>query len=403
MLPAEKKHYRKGLALGMTLAETFSVLVFILLLASAALLGREALSKEQAEAGRADAEEELADAEVDRAILEGMALGGDSSYINSDAWLQEARRLGAKADSAERAATEAAERERAARALLADDGGDDEADSLLDQAGRIARLEDSVARSEQALARQAARIDSLESAAEETGRFGDALRRQLAGRRDLTAAQVDSVVARAGRAKQLEEDLENARAVLRSADARRREAYRLLAGSAADSLNAVADSLERAVESIARERDDAVGRAEHRENQLRQLEGTGIDPSPCWYTEATGLEFILRVELTDGGMRAFHAFPPARGGDAAVAHALAIQEGREYAPADFLRLTQPIFAMGQARTESFGPKGCRFWVQPVDRTGDRKEVFRERVRQLWQRFYFRWTDGAGPAGPGGNA
>ena len=38
MLPAEKTHYRKGLALGMTLAEIFCVVVFVLLLACAVLL-----------------------------------------------------------------------------------------------------------------------------------------------------------------------------------------------------------------------------------------------------------------------------------------------------------------------------------------------------------------------------
>lgn len=38
MLPAEKTHYRKGLALGMTLAEVFCVVVFIMLLACAVLI-----------------------------------------------------------------------------------------------------------------------------------------------------------------------------------------------------------------------------------------------------------------------------------------------------------------------------------------------------------------------------
>ena len=392
-LPAEKKHYRKGLALGMTLAETFSVLVFILLLACATLLGRETFSRKQAEEG-------LADAEVDRAILEGIALGGDSSWINTDVWLEEARRqrrqkeeAEARAEDAERAASEAFAREEAARALLAGVGlAPEGVNLLLDQADQIVRLSDSVARSGEALRRQAAQIDSLELLAEETGRFGELLRTQLERKSGLTPAQADSVVARARRTEQLQRQLADARAAVRSADARRREAGRLLAMSAADSLDAATDSLERAVESIARERDDAVGRAKHREDQLRQLRrGSGIDPPPCWYDEAARRpQFIFRVELTDGGMKAFRAHPPGRDSDPAVAHALALEEGREYAPEDFARLAAPIYALGLARTESFGPAGCRFWVQPVDRTGHRKDVFQERERQLWRHFWFRW-------------
>lgn len=40
--------------------------------------------------------------------------------------------------------------------------------------------------------------------------------------------------------------------------------------------------------------------------------------------------------------------------------------------------------------EAFGAMGCRFWIRPVDATGDRKEVFQERQRALWRRFWFRW-------------
>lgn len=392
MLPAEKKHYRKGLALGMTLAETFSVLVFILLLACAALLGRETLSRRQAEEG-------LADAETDRAILEGMVLGGDTSWIDTDAWLEEARRqrrqredAEARARAAEQEAARAFARAEAAQVLLDGGGAVTEAERLLEQAGRIAGLRDSVGRNEATRRRQAAKIDSLEAAAEEAGQFSEALRRQVARRRGLTPAEADSVVARAGRAEILERQLRDARAAVRAADARQRDAGRLLAATATDSLHALADSLKGAVASAARERDDAVGRAEHREDQLRRLrQGSGIDPPPCWYDEAARRpEYILRVELTDRGMSTFHAFPSGRADDEAVARALAFEEGREYAPDDFARLAAPIHALGLARTESFGPAGCRFWVRPVDRTGDRKAVFQERERQLWRHFWFRW-------------
>ena len=48
------------------------------------------------------------------------------------------------------------------------------------------------------------------------------------------------------------------------------------------------------------------------------------------------------------------------------------------------------YQIGVSRTEQFGPMGCRFWILPVDLTGDRKEIFRERESQLLQRFWFRW-------------
>ena len=71
-------------------------------------------------------------------------------------------------------------------------------------------------------------------------------------------------------------------------------------------------------------------------------------------------------------------------------HVAAIEEGREYDPATFLRLTLPFYEIGVSRTEPSGPLGCRFWIRPADLTGDRKEVFRERESQLWRRFWFRW-------------
>ena len=74
----------------------------------------------------------------------------------------------------------------------------------------------------------------------------------------------------------------------------------------------------------------------------------------------------------------------------AARHSAGIEEGREYSPAEFLRVTQPFYALGVSRTDAFGAMGCRFWIRPVDRTGDRKEVFQERQQALWRRFWFRW-------------
>lgn len=78
MLPAEKKHYRKGLALGLTLAETFSIVVFILLLACAVLLRFEQHRRDTAEA-------RLDTARVDLHITREMLDAETASWGNADA------------------------------------------------------------------------------------------------------------------------------------------------------------------------------------------------------------------------------------------------------------------------------------------------------------------------------
>ena len=143
-----------------------------------------------------------------------------------------------------------------------------------------------------------------------------------------------------------------------------------------------------------RERDDAVGRAEYREAQLEQLSrGTGVDPPPCWLDGEGNPEYVFRIELTDRGMRIFKIAPRHRiaGDPEAARYSEAIEEGREYSQAEFLRVTQPFYALGVSRTEAFGAMGCRY-LDPAGGCGpgDRKEVFQERQRALWRRFWFRW-------------
>lgn len=390
MLPAEKTQYRKGLALGMTLAEIFSVLVFILLLACAVLL----------KAVGDQAEEELQETEVDLAIAREALHRGDTSWVNTDAWFEEARRLRQEAADAEeraqaavRQAEEAVAESAAARALLdsAGVGAGEAEDRLLDQAVQLAALRDSVARIEARRRDQAERLAVLESDAERRVSAARILREQITQHEDLTADQADSVVAQAVRAERLQEDLADARRAVHAMDARLRAASALLEGSAADSLGAVADSFKNALAEANQERDEAVGRAEYREDELNRLrQGSGVDPPPCWMDAERRPEHIFRVELTNRGMRVFHVAPSRRADDAAMAHAGRIEDGREYVPEDFLRLTQAIFAEGRRRTASFGAAGCRFWVQPVDRTGNSKDIFQERQRQLWTRFWFRW-------------
>lgn len=403
MLPAEKTHYRKGLALGMTLAETFSVVVFILLLACAALLLdlRDARNKVVDELE--DTQDELEDRQVDLAIADALLLGGDTSWTNTDAWYEEARRLRealtaaeARADSAEGELDETVARADSAEARLRNIAGADAQESVrrtAEQADQLGVLRDSLRRVQERLGGQEARRDSVEARMADAERVVESIRSQVARYRSLTPADADSltpadadsIVAQAARADLLSQELEDAREAVRSSDARRREVERLAAGSPPDSLRARLQRSER-------DRADAVGRAEYREAEIERLtQGRGVDPPPCWMTADRDPQHIFRVELTNRGMRLDRIVHERYANDPAALYAnREIEDGREYSPAEFLRLTEPIYRMGRDRTDAFGEDGCRFWIQPVDLTGESKDVFRERERALWQRFWFRW-------------
>ena len=396
MLPAEKTHYRKGLALGMTLAETFSVVVFILLLACAALL----LDLRDA---RNRVVDELEDRQVDLAIADALLLGGDTSWTNTDAWYEEARRLRealtateARADTAEGKLDETIARADSAEARLRNIAGVDAQELVrraAEQADQLGVLRDSLRWAQERLGGQEARRDSVEARMADAERVVESIRSQVARYRSftpadadsLTPADADSIVAQAARADLLSQELEKAREAVRSSDARRREVERLATGSPPDSLRARLQRSEQA-------RADAVGRAEYRESEIERLtQGRGVDPPPCWMTADRDPQHIFRVELTNSGMRLDRIVHERYANDPAALYAdREIEDDREYSPAEFLRLTEPIYRMGRDRTDAFGEDGCRFWVQPVDLTGESKDVFRERERALWQRFWFRW-------------
>jgi len=404
MLPAEKKHYRKGLALGLTLAETFSIVVFILLLACAVLLRFEQFQRDTAEA-------QLDTARIDLHLTQELLNTETVSWGNADAWYEYARQLRdtvetlqARVLDAERARDHASIRAAQADSLLADNGVPEE---LADRAARLTGERDSLraaaAESDRRLREATALRDSLARRLADTERVADELRDGLAGADGLTPDEAEDIIGQAARAADLRDSLDAARRTIGALDRELRTAREeMLADpdSLVDSLRAGLsesrfreDTLRSRVWDAERERDDAVGRAEYREAQLEQLrQGSGIDPPPCWLDGEGNPEYIFRIELTDGGMRLFGIAPGHRitGDPEATRYAAAIEEGREYAPVEFLRLTQPFYSLGVSRTQAFGPMGCRFWIRPVDRTGDRKDIFQERQDQLWRRFWFRW-------------
>lgn len=409
-LPAEKTHYRKGLTLGLTLAETFSVVVFILLLASAALLRSEQSQRDDAEAQRDTAR-------VDLLITQEMVRSDSMSWGSANAWFERSRELvreqemvRLRAERAERdLATAIARAVEAENQLLGAGAPQEMVQRLGEQAAQMQALEDSLARSHNELAGADARADSL---AEQADARADSLERQAAmselvesfGRAieeqgGVSPDEADDVIEQAVRAERLEDSLSLARKTISALDGELQSARDQLlddAATALDSLQAArlqADALRDRTTQAEQERDDALGRANYLQTQVEQLrQGTGIDPPPCWLDRDGDPEYIFRVELTDSGMKLFNVSPVRRTEtDLEVMRAAAaIEEDRVYDPDTFLRLTLPFYEIGVSRTDDFGPMGCRFWIRPVDLTGDRKEIFRERESQLWRRFWFRW-------------
>ena len=404
MLPTEQKHYRKGLTLGLTLAETFSVVVFILLLACAVLLRFEQSQRDTAEAQRDTAN-------VDLRITQEMLSTQTSSWGNADAWYEYARGLRDtvevlldRAENAERERDMAAVRAAEADSLLARSGVPEE---MANRAVRLAGERDSLmleaAQNEQRLASASAVQDSLAKRLAEAEQVVEQLHNDLVGADGLTAEEAEEIMESAAQAAGLRDSLTMARNAVGRLDQELRVAKeQMLADrdSLLDSLRTDLsesrfreDTLRSRVWNAERERDDAVGRAEFRERQIEDiLKGIGIDPPPCWMDDESNPEHIFRIELTDSGMRLYGIAPSHRisGDPEATRYAAAIEEGQVYAPEEFLRLTQPFYVLGVSRTQAFGPLGCRFWILPVDLTGDQKDVFQERQQQLWRRFWFRW-------------
>lgn len=399
MLPAEKTHYRKGLALGLTMAETFSIIVFILLLACAVLL----ISANEA---KGVAEDNLKEERVDHAFTRQMLENVAPSGINTDAWLRESRRLREELASAESRIEElksdsvrrSAEIEALQQVLENNDLPDQLENDLAQKAGKIAALNDSLVQVSHEIQELEHERDSLETRLEQAEKISDAAREAITQHGEFNPTEAAEEIKKAARADSLTDSLEVARDLISSLETGRVMWDSLANVSSADSLRATAvrermrsESMQNRLAAREREREEAISRAEYREEQVAQLlGGRGIDPPPCWLDDANNPEYMFRAVLTDSGIRLFNITPPHRRNDPAMQYLSAIEDGRTYTAEEFRNITRPIYYEGLSRRQVWGPKGCRFWVRPVDGTGERKDIFREWERQLWGSFWFHW-------------
>lgn len=374
MMHAEHMFFRRGLALGMTLAEMFTVVVFVLLLLSAVLLRRTGESRDEAQAKLLIATE--------------MMQGDTISWANADAWYEEAARRRSELDSV-RAFAERTEREllrqraRAEKAeeLLANGAGED----ALAMAEQVAVLRDSVDRTAEQLRQAETQRDSLGRRLRETEPIVQALGDALAGQHNVPAETAAQMMQQASRADRLERELNDAHRTINALDDARREAESHMPSDVkvADSLRREvrrahgeatqarerADSLARRISVVGRERDQAQGRLETIERELESLR-MGIDPPPCWVDERDEPEPIFAVTLTNQGVRTVLTAGDHRLSDDVINFARAFENHHVYPARDFRDLAMPIYSTGVRRTAEFGPRGCRFYVELFDETSD---------------------------------
>ena len=392
MQPAEKTHYRKGLALGLTMAEIFSIIVFILLLLCGILLERQ----------RNELDEVKADLFIARSLFESH----DPLALNERNWLDAYRELQDSLAKTQKRIQSLrsenlrieAENESLLSSLQSAEFRSRLPQQVANYKGRLEVLTDSLGQAMEDLRRMRQRNNELDNQLRVTQeRYLTAIY-ELEKMSHLDSVQIGEQLQRTVRFDSLEEALHQARDIITDFYNLQTFSDSLEKISAEDSLRTIAmrerkrseDYLNQ-VTRATREREEAVNRATLREKQLSQLTGgRGIDPPPCWLNEDERPEYILRIELTNDGFQTFNIAPSHRSNDPVMVYLLAIQDGYEYSPSQFLDKTRPIYDEGRGRTNSYGPGGCRFWIRPVDNTGSSKEVFQSRNADLGRHFWYRW-------------
>lgn len=398
----------------MTLAELFSVIVFILLLIAAFFLN-------SARAAQEDAEAERDEALVDRDIIRGLVVdSGRESFADADVWIdqtlrlrEDTLRLRRELDFARERAEVAMERLIARGDSTAD--SDDERD-LRREVTELRAEHEAVSAERDAAQRRAdeaeARTRENEARVASERDLSDAAR-QLVGRDGrLSPEEADSIVTSAARAGILQDSLRAARRAVAerldelrelrreysestTIDSLRRELRRWNADvNLLNQLRESVDLAERGRERAERDRDQTIERAEYREQEIARLRaGGGIDPPPCWSTDGRP-EYIFRVTLTDLGFRMTMIAPPQRWAQDPDARVLAeaVEEGSELTPTDFSTVAMPLYRLGAGRTETWGLRGCRYYVEVVDSTGADKDVYKNRMRLLESYFFYRRAD-----------
>ena len=115
-----------------------------------------------------------------------------------------------------------------------------------------------------------------------------------------------------------------------------------------------------------------------------QSDGRGRDHPPCWSIVVDGksrAEYIFDMALTHRGLIIRDRVLPHRESDRTVLPLAEIEFGSELPPAKFIKVTNPLFRWSVERE-------CRFYVRVFDKTGPTDKVqYKYHMQSLEQHFY----------------
>ncbi len=135
----------------------------------------------------------------------------------------------------------------------------------------------------------------------------------------------------------------------------------------------------------------ALDRANARIAELEgQVGGSGTDHPSCWYDADNSVAYLFDVALTDDGfvLRAANVLPEHRNEFASLPLD-GVVTGRTLTASQFVVQTRPLFQWSVGHD-------CRFFVRAFDLTAtDQKELYKRRMRTLESHFY----KNASPSGP----
>ena len=325
--------FPRGLVLGLTMAEIAILIIFVLLLALAALLARESDMRQ-------DAEQKLVRYEQIETLLEDEALPADPVVLGSvlrervdehedaDSWRELVREI-------ERAFPEPSAQEVVERI----------------QESAIGRMSPTEAGELLAAHRAVERADAhaeLERAMEEAGvsatpgelrEMAEAM--EAAARRGMSPAEVREAIESRGAMEEVDADPV-----------------------------ALAEQLGRARERI-----------ERLEAQARERGGGGTDHPSCWYDRDGTVAYLFDVALAPGGFVVAMARAPEHEAERGLLPIGAVQTSRLLTQRQFLRQTLPVYEWSVERQ-------CRFFVRAFDLVAaDQKDLYKRRMLALESRFY----------------
>ena len=370
--------FPRGLVLGLTMAEIAILIIFVLLLALAALLAHEAERREEAEGElvRFEQMETLFEEEAlpeDPVVFKSVLRERVDEHEDADSWRELVREI-------ERAFPEPSVQEVVERIQESAIGrmSPPDAEELL-AAHRAVERADAHAELERAL--QAADISATAGELREMAEVMEAAARLGMSTDEIRDAIENRDAIETGRA--LEELLET------NDGADGQEPLEQVVQDA----KSWRDSSGSDSAALAKQLDRAQDRIERLEAQARARGGGGTDHPSCWYDRDGTVAYLFDVALTADGFVMDVAHAPQHEAKRELLPIDAVRTGVRLTQAAFLSQTRAVYQWSVERE-------CRFFVRAFDLTAaDQKDLYKRRMRVLESRFYKNANPtGALPAG-----